>query len=251
MRMYQWFEHYLLRFYNGASSDNIIYPSYYFFWLEKNYYENWSPIGTLTLDIIIMNVENARDDAKMFKAVKNLKRKPYENPIIHNEEGKTVTNPKEIYKIINQHFKNQFNKDNTEQVQRFIEPPRPLKNPISSGEIATATRKMTNNRAPGKDNISVELLKYAPDNVHRCIAEIMNSIFENHKDIDTGTGILVPLQKPPPKKKGPVKNLRPVTLLLVIRKILSRLTVTRAEGDLTNIYHIHKVHTGRTEVQLT
>ena len=34
-------------------------------------------------------------------------------------------------------------------------------------------------------------------------------------------GILTPLQKPPPKKKGPCENLRPIMLLSVIRKILT------------------------------
>ena len=73
---------------------------------------------------------------------------------------------------------------------------------------------MANNKAAGKDGIAVELLKYAPDVVFEKIAEFLNNIFEIHEDIITGTSVLVPLQKPPPKAKGPVKNLRPINLLL-------------------------------------
>ena len=39
----------------------------------------------------------------------------------------------------------------------------------------------------------------------------------------------MPLQKPPPKKKGPVKNLRPINLLPEIRKVLSKTGLKRAE----------------------
>ena len=47
-----------------------------------------------------------------------------------------------------------------------------------------------------------------------------------------GTSVLVPLQKPPPKAKGPVKNLRPINLLLVIRKILSKIALERSGKDI-------------------
>ena len=64
------------------------------------------------------------------------------------------------------------------------------------------------------------------------IAQFLNGIFEYHNNINTGSGLLVPLQKPPPKKKGPVKNLRPVNLLLVIRKVLSKIALSRSEKQI-------------------
>ena len=83
-------------------------------------------------------------------------------------------------------------------------------------------------------NIPMELVKYAPQNAHNKIATMLNNIFEKHIDIDTGSADLIPLQKPPPKKNGPVKNLRPINLLLVIRKILSKLGLKRAENNITD-----------------
>ena len=64
---------------------------------------------------------------------------------------------------------------------------------------------MSNQKAPGRDNISIELIKYAPENIHEELAESINSIFEIHNPIEMGIGILVPLHKTN-ETKGPVKK---------------------------------------------
>ena len=85
---------------------------------------------------------------------------------------------------------------------------------------------MSNNKAYVK--IPIEVIKYAPNSVHNKTAEVLNNIFEKQQDIDTGNGNLVPLQKPPSKTKGPVKNLRPINLLPPVRKILSKTGLKRS-----------------------
>ena len=67
------------------------------------------------LEEIVKEIDNARDDVKMFKAVRHQKRKRYENPIVHNAEGKAVTR-KQMYSIINNHFKDHFQKESEEAV---------------------------------------------------------------------------------------------------------------------------------------
>ena len=57
--------------------------------------------------------------------------------------------------------------------------------------------------------------------------EILVRIFF-HDDLELGKGKLIPLPKPN-KTKGPVTNLRPITLLQIIRKILSKIEVSRTE----------------------
>ena len=86
---------------------------------------------------------------------------------------------------------------------------------------------MSNNKAYVK--IPVELVKYSPISIYEKTSEIMNNIFDKHTDVNTGKADLIALQKPPPKKKGPVKNLRPINLLPIIRKILSKIGLKRSE----------------------
>ena len=81
---------------------------------------------------------------------------------------------------------------------------------------------MTNNKAPSKDKMNVELLKHAPKEIYK---EIANT------GIRLRTGILQSLQKAK-KTQGPVKNLSPITFLEVIRKILSKIFMDRTEDKI-------------------
>ena len=104
--------------------------------------------------------------------------------------------------------------------------------------MKTAVWKMTNNKAPGKDNINVELIKYAPEEIYKEIANILNRIYErNDTGVELGTGILLPFQKPK-KTQGPVKNLRPIALLEVIQKNLSKIFMDRTRQDQQTSVHI-------------
>ena len=90
---------------------------------------------------------------------------------------------------------------------------------------------MANNKAPGKDGL-VELVKYGCDELNSEIAEIINDMFRNNdNELKLGTGILKPLPKPK-KARGPVTNLRPITLLEVIRKILSKTLMNRTDDKI-------------------
>ena len=70
---------------------------------------------------------------------------------------------------------------------------------------------------------------------HQEISKILNRISEqitqqilNRK---LGTGVLLPLPKPK-KTQGPVKNLRLITLLEAIRKILPKIFMNRTENNI-------------------
>ena len=80
---------------------------------------------------------------------------------MYDAEGKTVTKPSEIYKIVNTHFQNHFNDPNLQSVTAFTGDARKLEEPITTAEVRNAVNTMTNNRAPGYDNINVELTMYA------------------------------------------------------------------------------------------
>ena len=73
-----------------------------------------------------------------------------------------------------------------------------------------------------------ELLKYAPPELHDRIAESLNNIFANHENISVGYGLLATLKKPG-KSKGRTKSLRPVILLIILRKVISNIVPSRIQ----------------------
>ena len=101
-----------------------------------------------------------------------------------------------------------------------------LEHEITLDEVTKSIMKLNNNRAPGYDKITAEMIKYGPEELHQKITSILNNCISNNLDINTGFGHFAPQQKQG-KIKGPVKNLRPVILLPVIRKILSNNILAR------------------------
>ena len=94
--------------------------------------------------------------------------------------------------------------------------------------MAKSIHKLRNNRARGYDQIPPELLKYAPTELHDFIAESLNNIFAKHQYINVGYRLLTALQKPG-KTKGPAKSFCPVILLIMLRKVISNIVLTRIQ----------------------
>ena len=64
------------------------------------------------------------------------------------------------------------------------------------------------------------MFKYAPKELAAHLAGVMNYEIEHHLPTKVGEGILIPLPKPG-KPKGPKKNLRPIVIVIMKRKILA------------------------------
>ena len=120
------------------------------------------------IDTIVSEIESTKDDARMFKATKKLERKPFENPVVHDKEGKNVTEPQQMYSIVKDHFQKQFYKEDQPDVERFVGTPKPLNRPISATEVAKATAGMANGKA--SNGPAAELVKYASIQMHQKIA---------------------------------------------------------------------------------
>ncbi|GFO27527.1 endonuclease-reverse transcriptase [Plakobranchus ocellatus] len=162
----------------------------------------------------------------MFKAIKIINKKRLDNPKIIDEEGKHVTNPKLIKQIITKHFQSKFRAEDYEDIEPFKGEPRPLSKIITSNEVRECINKLNNGRAPGKDNICNEYLKHAPPVIDEQIANIFNKTFESHEHLDINEGLLITIPKPG-KPKGPPSNLRSITLLNSVRKVLSTIVLNR------------------------
>ena len=116
---------------------------------------------------LVGEVENAKDDTLMFRAAKALHMKHQKIQFVHDDQERCVSQPQEVQKIIERHFMKHFNKENINHIKTFITGAKRLKRKITAKEVKTAVWKMTNNKAPGKDNINVELIKYAPEETYK------------------------------------------------------------------------------------
>ena len=155
---------------------------------------------------------------QMYEAIKQLKRmKPKSNLLIKTENGFTANQSKQT-ELITNYFKQQFFKD-AEKLPDIA--PEQMQEPFTATEIQKAASRLKNNTSPGIDEIYTEMIKYGPPEVFEEMANIYNEISNtgNHPK-ELIQGIIAPLQKPG-KQKGPISNLRPITLLSVLRKLLA------------------------------
>ena len=68
-------------------------------------------------------------------------------------------------------------------------------------------------------------------NKHAVIANILNDLFEHDSELHLGVGQLLPLPKPK-KTPGLSKSLCPITLLEILRKILSKILMNRTSSKI-------------------
>ncbi|GFR69344.1 endonuclease-reverse transcriptase [Elysia marginata] len=189
------------------------------------------------LDELASNIDKTSSDGGIFQAVKALNRKRFENPKVHDNDGKQVSNPRQIQLIIANHFKSKFRDDNIHDIEPYFGQLRKLKSPITEREVRASINNLNNGRAPGSDNRSGEFLKFAPHLIDNKIAKILNQTFKRHEDLNINEGLLIALPKPG-KPKGPPQNLRPITLLNSIRKVLSTIVLNRIRPKIeTYISH--------------
>ena len=182
------------------------------------------------LDGLVEEADSAKNSAKKFAAIRALIRKPYENPFVNVENGKRIVQADEIARVVESHLKDHFFKPDEVRIDRFTGDPRRFDQPISFEEVKRSVKRLKNGCVCGHENINVELLIYAPDKVIEIITRALKQIFKEHKDLDLGRGVLIALPKPG-KRKGPIQNLRPITLFPTIRKILSIVTLNRIKHD--------------------
>ena len=162
----------------------------------------------------------------MFQAVRVLNKKEDSNIVVQNSKGEIIHSVDEELKEITNYFENIFKQEDTTPIPNLK--PQKLEKEITSEEVRLAVEKLKNNKSPGCDQINAELVKNSPEIVFEQIAQILNNIAETgNKPLELSLGQLIPLPKPG-KPKGPVKNLRPIILLSILRKILAIIVVRRS-----------------------
>ena len=118
-----------------------------------------------------------------------------------------------------------FTKQTEKEIKNIL--PKKMKRPFTAKEIKDAIKSLKNGKSAGIDNVYGEMLKYGPDAISSEIAEIFNEISESGQyPSEIKEGILIPLQKPG-KKAGTPQNLRPISLLSMLRKVLAICMIRR------------------------
>ena len=107
-------------------------------------------------------MSGTKDSRSMFNVMKELRRsKPKRKLLMKNKRGMLSSDEKENCEIIAEHFKNIFFK-NAKQYPQIK--PQPMKIPFTKDEVAASVWKMKNGKST--TDIAVELIKYAPVEVH-------------------------------------------------------------------------------------
>ena len=84
-----------------------------------------------------------------------------------------------------------------------------MRNPLTEDEVKRAVSKLKTDKSTGCDDISVELVKHAPNELYNQISTIFNNLAsQGDCPTEINHGILVPIQKSG-KPRGPPSNLRP------------------------------------------
>ena len=145
----------------------------------------------------VNHLDQIEDASKMYKSVKMLQQKSFTNPYVHDENKMCITKPTEIYKVVRGHFEKHFNNDDASSIKPYDGQPITLNNEISTEEIKAGINKLNNNKTPGIDHLSAEMMKYGPLTLVETIKEIFNEAFEKEIQLELGEGILVSHKKIP------------------------------------------------------
>ena len=151
--------------------------------------------------------------------------------MVEDKNKKIAATEEEQVKIVSDYFKKMLAPEGKESnILEF--PPHKMVTPFAADEIAKAAKKLKNGKTPGPDNVELELIKYAPIELHKEIATIFNKVAETGEPVtELVPGLLRPLQKPG-KAKSPPENIRPIILLSVLRKVLTICLIDRTWDHL-------------------
>lgn len=149
---------------------------------------------------------------------------------IKNKKGNVILDEEQYKQIWMDHFKELLTETATEKEESSIEDSTEddamiIEEPTTE-EIKEIIQKSRNGRAPGKDNINMELIKYGGDLLHERIHMMIKNIWKLEqmpKEWETGQMITI-------HKKGDQRiceNYRGISLLNVAYKIVSTLIQKR------------------------
>ena len=93
------------------------------------------------------------------KYFRNPSKKKKQSIIVHYKHGQSVANPDEKYKIVKEHFPEQFYDANKVKVEMYIVKPKRINKHTKPNEVNEVTKRLNNNKAAGNDGITRRTLQ--------------------------------------------------------------------------------------------
>ncbi|CAF4311483.1 unnamed protein product [Rotaria sp. Silwood2] len=195
---------------------------------------------------ISVDIENAvkdHDPATAFQIIRRLRGNNMntEHIAIHDKDGNTLTNSEDRSNRWREYFDEMLNVHTVVDERILQKIPKPLLDQKDLShqdavptvdEVVKAIQQIRNRRAPGKDEISAELLKAGGLPLAEWLHEIIRDVWEQEIMVkDWTAAVLIRLYK----NKGDKRicdNYRGISLLVVAGKIFARILLNRIQNTL-------------------
>ena len=177
----------------------------------------------------------AGDSKTLYRITRELTRPPTSQPpVVKDKEGKVLSREDDQRARWAEHFKTVLNRPDPIRTAQIDARSRNLemkRGTITCLEIENAIRKSKNNKAPGEDRITADMLKADPQLSAKCLVSLFNKIWEEENvPAAWKKGIIIKLPK-----KGDLTecgNWRGINLLSVPCKIFCRVMLNRIKDSV-------------------
>lgn len=188
---------------------------------------------------ICAELERNKGNKKAFEAMRLLQKITHKPLMLTDPDGHHLHTAQEMEPIFTAYYTQFFNQLHHEVVSPWGgDSATPLAEPIRLEETEAAIKFLNNNRSSGNDNIPAEMFKYGGPHISRIVTNILNGIFEKQCNVEAVLDGLLTLLNKPNNKPKTADNTRPITLLNVVRKILSTITLFRIREAAGNFISI-------------